>query len=48
MWQQYRFTPAWTKMQWVHWATNKWPNEPISKFKQMKINQLMAIYHSIN
>ena len=46
MWQQYKFTPAWTKMQWVHWATNKWPNEPVNKFKQMKINQLIAIYHS--
>ena len=48
MWRQYKFTPAWTKMQWVHWATNKWPNEPVNKFRQMHKKQLIAIYHSIN
>jgi len=42
-----RFTPAWRRQQWVHWATKRWPNEPIAKFKQMKTNQLIAIYHNI-
>ena len=43
---QRKFTPAWRKQQWVDWATNKWPNQPASKFKQMETNQLIAIYHN--
>tara|TARA_R100001594_G_scaffold19782_1_gene38527 strand:- start:38 stop:775 length:738 start_codon:yes stop_codon:yes gene_type:complete len=43
---QRKFTPAWRKQQWVDWATNKWPNQPVSKFKQMKTKQLIAIYHN--
>ena len=46
-WQQYKFTPAWSKIQWVHWASKRWPNESIDKFKQMRKKQLIAIYHSI-
>ena len=48
MWRQYKFTPAWNKVQWIHWATNKWPNESVNKFKRMHKKQLIAIYHSIN
>jgi len=47
MFRQQAFTPAWSKRQWVQWAANKWPNEPKSKFKQMKIKQLIAIFHSL-
>ena len=42
-WQQYKFTPAWSKIQWVHWASKRWPNESIDKFKQMRKKQLIAI-----
>ena len=37
MWQQHKFTPAWSKSQWVHWAIKRWPNESVDKFKQMKL-----------
>ena len=46
MFRQQAFTPAWRRQQWVDWATNKWPNQPVAKFKQMKTNQLIAIYHN--
>ena len=48
MWRPYRFTPSWTRRQWIHWAINRWPNESVTKFKQMKITQLIAIYHNTN
>ena len=47
MWQPHKFTPAWRKDQWVCWAIKRWPNESVDKFKQMKLKQLIAIFHSI-
>ena len=47
MWQPRKFTPAWSRQQWIHWASSRWSNEPTSKFKQMKTKQLIAIYHSL-
>lgn len=41
------FTPAWNRRQWVRWATERYPNEPVAKFKQMSVKQLIAIYHSL-
>ena len=46
MWQPHKFTPAWRKDQWIRWASEHWPNESISKFKQMKKSQLIAMYHN--
>ena len=46
MWQVKKFTPSWSKSQWVRWATNKWPNESIKRFKDMKVNQIIAMYHN--
>ena len=47
MFRRQAFTPAWSKQQWVRWASKRWPNEPISKFRKMKVKQLIAIYHSL-
>jgi hypothetical protein len=47
MWQPRKFTPSWSKSQWVRWASNRWPNESISRFKKMKVNQIIAMYHSL-
>ena len=44
--RQQAFTPAWNKKQWIHWATERYPNESVAKFKQMETNQLIAIYHN--
>ena len=41
------FTPAWNRRQWVRWAAERYPDEPMSKFKQKKTSELIAIYHSL-
>ena len=46
MFRQQAFTPAWRRQQWVRWASNRWPNEPVAKFKQKKTSELIAIYHN--
>ena len=47
MFRQKAFTPAWNKRQWVDWASNRWPSQPVSKFKKMSVKQLIAIYHNL-
>ena len=47
MFRQQAFTPAWRRQQWVDWASKRWPNQPVSKFKKMSVKQLIAIYHSL-
>ena len=41
-----KFTPAWSRQQWIRWAGNRWPNESISRFKKMKVKQIIAMYHN--
>ena len=42
-----RFTPAWSKAKWVSEVSKHYPHSPVTKFKQMKIKQLIAIWHNI-
>ena len=46
MFRQQAFTPAWNKRQWIRWAIERYPNESVVKFKQMRKLQLIAIYHN--
>ena len=46
MFRQQAFTPAWNKRQWVDWASNRWPSQPVVKFKKMKTAQIIAMYHN--
>ena len=47
MFTPFKFTPAWSKAKWVTEVSKHWPQTPVSHFKQMKIKQLIAIWHNI-
>ena len=46
MFRPRRFTPAWRRQQWIDWASSRWPNQPVAKFKKMKTKQLIAIFRN--